>query len=63
MTLYTLFNYMDLEAQIEIYDRACNFMAKGIRGTIDLPDDLLDIKVYKFIPGIVTMIYLNMELV
>ena len=63
MTLYTLFKYMDLGAQIEIYDQACNFIDKGVRDTIDLPDKLLKTRVNLFIPGIVTMIYLNMELV
>ena len=63
MTLFTFFKYMDLGAQLEIYDRACNFIDKGVRGTIDLPDKLLETKVNLFIPGIVTMIYLNMELV
>jgi hypothetical protein len=62
MDLFTLFKYMDLYAQIEIYDRDCNFIERGIRGTIDLPEKLLDQPVYKFIPGIVTMIYLDIIL-
>ena len=62
MTLFTLFKYMDLDSQIEIYDRDCNLIEKGTRGSIDLPDKVYDFKVYSFIPGIVTMIYLDIIL-
>ena len=59
MTLFTLFKYMDLAAQVAIYDRNCNFIEEGTRATIDLPDELFDLKVYSFVPGIVTEIYLD----
>ena len=62
MDLFTLFKYMDLDAKIEIYDKDCNLLRVGIRGSIDLSDKMFNLPVHKFIPGIVTMIYLDIIL-
>jgi hypothetical protein len=51
---------MDRNCQLEIFDEdSIEFIISGKRGTIYLPYDLYDAKVTRFIPGIVTMIFIK----
>ena len=60
ITLYELINPMSLECEIEIYgDSWLDILAEGERGSIDIPDELLDTEVVHYIPGIVTKILIR----
>ena len=62
LTLYDLLNPMDLDSELEVFYEGLEDkpIISGRRGVIDLPDNLFDAEVLKFIPGIITMIYIKM---
>lgn len=61
ITLYDLLNLIDLEAELEVLEWDGNLLQEGSRGSIMWDDDLLDRRVYRVIPGIITKILLDLE--
>lgn len=61
ITLYQFLKIMDYDCELRIYnDDTLDFILGGDnKGNIDLPYNLYDVPVVKFIPGIVTMIYVK----
>lgn len=60
ITLYKFLSLMDLDSELEIFDdNSPKLLIEGRRGTIDLPFELYDVEVTRFIPGIVTMIFIK----
>ncbi len=60
ITLHKFLNIMDPDCELEIFDEdSINFIISGRRGTLDLPYRLYDAEVTRFIPGIVTMVFIK----
>ena len=61
ITLYDLLNLLDLDAELEILEWNGDLLQEGIRGSTMWDDDLLDRRIHRVIPGIVTKILLDSE--
>lgn len=61
ITLYDLLNLLDLEAELEVLEWNGDLLQEGPRGSTMWDDDLLDRRVHKVLPGIVTKILLDRE--
>lgn len=59
-TLFEIFNVLDPEAQIEIFDNKGYLLYEGIKDTIEITDEhLLNAVVRLLLTGIVTKIFLE----
>lgn len=59
-TLFEIFNVLDPEAEIEIFDNEGYLLYKGTKDTIEVTDEfLLNAVVRLLLPGIVTKIFLE----
>lgn len=59
-TLFEIFNVLDPEAEIEIFNDQDSLLYEGTKDTIELPDEyLLNAVVRLLITGIVTKIFLE----
>ena len=61
ITFYDLLNILDLECEIEVLEWDGDLLQEGRRGNTMWDDNLLDRRVHKVIPGIVTKILLDSE--
>lgn len=61
ITLYDLLNLLDLDAELEVLEWNGDLLQEGIRGSTMWDDDLLDRRIHRVIPGIVTKILLDSE--
>lgn len=61
ITFYDLLNILDLECEIEVFEWDGDLLQEGRRGDTAWDADLLDRRVYKVFPGIVTKIFLDSE--
>lgn len=61
ITLYDIFNLIDPEAEFEILDFEGNLLHECAQGSTMSDCDLLERRVYKIFPGIVTKILLDEE--
>ena len=61
ITLYDLLNILDLDTELEVLDWNGDLLQDGIRGSTVWNDDLLDRRIHRVIPGIVTKILLDSE--
>ena len=59
-TLFEIFNVLDTEAQIEIFDNSGYLLYEGTKDTIEVTDEhLLNAVVRLLLTGIVTKIFLE----
>lgn len=61
ITLYDLLNLLDLDTELEVLDWNGDLLQEGTRGSTMWDDDLLDRRIHRVIPGIVTKILLDSE--
>ncbi len=61
ITFYDLLNILDLEVELEVFEWDGDLLQDGPRGSTMWDDDLLDRRVSKVLPGIVTKIFLDTE--
>lgn len=61
ITLYDLLNLLDLDVELEVFEWDYYLLQEGACGSTMWDDDLLDRRVYKILPGIVTKIFLDQE--
>lgn len=61
ITLYDLLNLLDLDTELEVLDWNGDLLQEGTRGSTMWDDDLLDRRIHRVIPGIVTIILLDSE--
>ena len=59
ITLYDLLNVLDLECELEVLEWDGDLLQDGPRGATMWDDNLLDRRVRKVLPGIVTKILLD----
>lgn len=59
ITLYDLLNVLDLECELEVLEWDGDLLQDGLRGATMWDDDLLDRRVRKVLPGIITKIFLD----
>lgn len=61
ITLYDLLNLLDPEAELEVLEWDGDLLQEGPRGSTMWDDNLLDRRVHRVIPGIITKILLDSE--
>lgn len=61
ITLYDLLNLLDLEVELEVLEWDGDLLQEGQRGSTMWDDGLLDRRVRRVIPGIITKILLDSE--
>ena len=61
ITFYDLLNIIDLDCELEVFNIFGDLLQDGHRGSTMWDDNLLDIRIHKVIPGIVTKIFLDTE--
>lgn len=59
ITFYDLLNILDLECELEVLEWDGDLLQEGKRNNTMWDAELLDRRVYKVLPGIVTKIYLD----
>lgn len=61
ITFYDLLNLLDLDCEIEVLEWDGDLLQEGRQGNTMWDDSLLDRRVHKVLPGIVTKIILDSE--
>lgn len=61
ITVYDLLNILDAEIELEILEWDGCLLQEGRRGSTMWDDNLLDRRVHRILPGIVTKILLDSE--
>lgn len=61
ITLYDVLNILNYECEVEVFEWDLSLLQEGKRGPTDWNKDLLDRRVHRIFPGIVTKIFLDCE--
>lgn len=61
ITFYDILKLLDSEAELEVLNFEGNLLQDGVKGSTLWEDSLLEKRIYKVIPGIVTKILLDSE--